>query len=204
MLISLIAALTCIILHEMSHGFVASLLGDKTAKNMGRLSFNPLKHIDPIGLLAFVFIGFGWAKPVQIDPRNFKNPKLGMAISALAGPVSNFILAVFVLFVLGFFVPFVNQDSFVLLLLIRIAYFSVVLGIFNLVPIPPLDGSKVLYAVASDELWLKLLRYERYGFIVLLILIMIPTTGKLLGTAASAVFTWLAGIVQFSSHLIGY
>ena len=204
LLINLIAALTCIILHEMSHGYVAYLLGDKTAKEMGRLSLNPLKHIDPIGLLAFVILKFGWAKPVQIDPRNFKNPKRGMALSALAGPVTNFLLAILVLFIFGFVFPFISYGGFVYMLFLRTAYFSVVLGIFNLVPIPPLDGSKVLFAVASDELWAKLMRYERYGFILLLILIMLPATGNLLGTAAMTVFNWLAGVADFSSHLIGY
>ena len=116
----------------------------------------------------------------------------------------NFLLAAVVLFVFGFILPFTSQDSFIYALFVRIAYFSVVLGIFNLVPIPPLDGSKVLFAVASDELWLKLMRYERYGFILLLALIMFPATGTLLSTAARTVFTWLAGITEFSSHLIGY
>ena len=204
MLISLIAALTCIILHELAHGYVALLLGDKTAKKMGRLTFNPLKHIDPIGLLAFVFLKFGWAKPVQVDPRNFKNPKRGMAITALAGPATNFILAVFILFIFGFIIPFVGRNAFIFQLFVRIAYFSVFLGIFNLVPIPPLDGSKVLFAIASDELWMKLMRYERYGFIFLLLLIMIPATKNLLGTVTLTVFELLANVTTFSSHLIGY
>lgn len=204
MLINLIAALTCIILHEISHGYVALALGDKTAREQGRLTLNPLKHIDPIGLLAFVVFKFGWAKPVQIDPRNFKNPKRGMALSALAGPVSNFVLAVLVFFIFGFIMPFIKQSSFVYYLFIRTAYFSVVLGIFNLVPIPPLDGSKILFAFASDELWMKLMRYERYGFILLLVLIMIPATSNLIGTAAISVFNWLAGVATFSAHLIGF
>ena len=204
MLINLVSALTCIILHELSHGYVALALGDKTAREQGRLTLNPLKHIDPIGLLAFVVFKFGWAKPVQVDPRNFKNPKRGMALTALAGPVTNFLLAVVVLFIFGFIQPFTEPGSFISVLFIRIAYFSVVLGIFNLVPIPPLDGSKILFAVASDALWLKLMRYERYGFILLLVLIMLPATGTLLTTAALSVLNWLAGIVSFSSHLIGY
>ncbi|NLA85999.1 MAG: site-2 protease family protein, partial [Clostridiales bacterium] len=104
--ISLAAALLCISFHEMSHGFMSYKLGDNTAKSMGRLTLNPLRHIDVVGLLAFVFLGFGWAKPVQIDPRNFKNPKRDMALSALAGPVSNFLMAVVFLFLLGIVIPF--------------------------------------------------------------------------------------------------
>jgi Zn-dependent protease len=204
MLIALIAALICIIIHEMSHGFVAGLLGDKTAKEMGRLSLNPLKHIDPIGLLAFVIIGFGWAKPVMINPKNFKNPKRGMAISSLAGPVSNFIIAVVFMFIMGLIAPYSTQKSFFFLLVSRIVTFSLVLGIFNLVPIPPLDGSKVLYSIASDELWQKLMMYERYGFILLLVLVMIPATSNLLLKATQAVFEWLLPIANFAVHLTGH
>ncbi|UOO38769.1 site-2 protease family protein [Oscillospiraceae bacterium CM] len=201
MAVSLVAALTCIVFHEMSHGLTAALLGDKTAKQMGRLSFNPLRHIDPVGILAFVFLGFGWAKPVQIDPRNFKNPKAGMALTALAGPVSNFILAAIFLFVLGVLLHYFGAAALVSEMTARIAYFSIVLGIFNLVPVPPLDGSKILFAVASDELWAKLMRYERYGFILLIILIMLPATGNLLSAASTTVFNWMLNITAFSNQL---
>ncbi|SHH51034.1 Zn-dependent protease (includes SpoIVFB) [Sporobacter termitidis DSM 10068] len=205
MAISLVAALACIIFHELSHGYIAYRLGDKTAKEMGRLTLNPLKHIDPIGLLAFVLLKFGWAKPVQVDPRNFKNPKRGMAITALAGPASNFVLAVLMMFILGFVLPFLKPDSIILELLFRVASFSIVLGIFNLVPLPPLDGSKILFAAASDELWMKLMRYERYGFIVLLVLVMLPATSNLLGKATNAVFYWLfEHVTLFSAHLVGF
>lgn len=202
-LLSLVAAMTCIMIHEISHGFAALLLGDKTAKQMGRLSLNPLKHIDPIGLLAFAIFRFGWAKPVQIDPRNFKNPKSGMALTALAGPLSNIVLALLMMLILGFVLPFVSTSSLIVLLLERIASISIFLGVFNLVPIPPLDGSKVLFAVASDALWVKLMRFEQYGFIVLLVLITIPATSALLNKATSAVFLWMFHTVTaFAYHLV--
>ncbi len=204
-LISVAAALLCITFHEMSHGFVSYKLGDSTAKSMGRLSLNPLRHLDPIGFLMFVFAGFGWAKPVQIDPRNFKNPKRGMAISALAGPVSNFIMAVVFMFLLGLLVPFL-ADSFagniVLDIITMTAQFSVFLGIFNLIPVPPLDGSKILFAVASDELYYKLMRYERYGFILLLLVILWNRRTNFLGIVSGAVMGWLSNITLFSYNLV--
>lgn len=203
--ISLVAALLCISFHEMSHGFVSYKLGDSTAKSMGRLTLNPLKHIDIIGFLAFVFVGFGWAKPVQIDPRNFKKPKRDMAISALAGPVSNFLMAVVFLFLLGLVYPFLKGSTVgnvVIDIIYMTAQFSVILGIFNLIPVPPLDGSKVLFAVASDELYYKLLKYERYGFIFLLILILINSRTGFLSIATEAVMNQLAQITQVAMHLV--
>ncbi len=199
--ISLVAALLCISFHEMSHGFVSYKLGDSTAKSMGRLTLNPLKHIDLIGLLAFVFVGFGWAKPVQIDPRNFKKPKRDMALSALAGPVSNFLMAVVVLFLLGLVYPFLTGstagDVFIDILFLT-ARFSVILGIFNLIPVPPLDGSKILFAAASDALYNKLMRYERYGIILLLVVIFINYRTGFLSVATEAVMNQLSSITQFS------
>lgn len=173
-LISIIPALVCITFHELSHGFVAYKLGDNTAKNQGRLTLNPIKHIDIIGLLSMVIFKFGWAKPVPVDMRNFKNPKRDMAITALAGPVSNMILAAVVMVLYGVLWPFLENSAagvMVLDTLNIIAYLSVALGIFNIIPVPPLDGSKVLYSVLSDEAYLKLMRYERYGMVVLLVLI---------------------------------
>lgn len=203
--ISLVAALLCISIHEMSHGFVSYKLGDNTAKSMGRLTLNPIKHIDLFGLLAFVFFGFGWAKPVQIDPRNFKRPKRDMALAALAGPVSNFILAVFMLFLLGVLFPFLKNSTtgqIILDIVYLTAAFSVTLGIFNLIPVPPLDGSKVLFAVASDELYGKLMRFERFGYIFLLIVIFINYRSNFLGVASHAVMNHLASVSQLSYRLV--
>lgn len=199
--IAIVAALLCISFHEMSHGFVSYKLGDNTAKSMGRLTLNPLKHIDPVGFLAFVFVGFGWAKPVQIDPRNFKKPKRDMAISALAGPVSNFLMAVVFLFLLGLLYPLLKNGTagnVVLDILYITARFSVILGIFNLIPVPPLDGSKILFAAASDALYYKLMRYERYGFILLLLVIFINYRTGFLSVATDAVLNQLTHITQFS------
>lgn len=199
--ISIVAAILCITFHELSHGLVSYKLGDSTAKSMGRLTLNPLKHIDIIGFLAFVFIGFGWAKPVQIDPRNFKNPKRDMAISALAGPVSNFLMAVVFLFILGLLLPVLGGSTaggVVLDIIVVTAQFSVILGIFNMIPVPPLDGSKVLFAVASDELYYKLMRYERFGLFFLLVVILFNSQTHFLSIATETVMSFLSNVTQFS------
>lgn len=178
-LLFVIPALISIIFHEISHGFVAYKLGDNTAKQMGRLTLNPLPHIDIIGLLAMMFVHFGWAKPVPINPANFKHPKRGMALTALAGPVTNILIAIVFLFIEGaLFTPLsAGPVGKTILTIINLtAVFSVFLAVFNILPIPPMDGAKVFFAIASDQMYFKLLRYERYGF---LILIFIALSGRI-------------------------
>ena len=168
------AVLLCIMVHEVSHGLAAYMLGDPTAKSRHRLSFNPLRHIDPFGALMMVVVGFGWAKPVPIDPRYFKNPKRGMAITALAGPVSNFVLAYLSLVLCYAILPFYAGSggetalSTLLGFLYSMARLSIGLGIFNLFPFPPLDGSKVLGALLPTDLYYEFLRFERYGMLILM------------------------------------
>jgi len=169
-LIRVIPALLCITLHELSHGFAAHALGDETAKRAGRLTLNPLKHLDPMGLLMMVIFGFGYAKPVPVDMRNFKNPKQGMALTALAGPGSNVLIAAVFLFLYGLFAPALYASSvglYVLEMLGATAQLSLAMAVFNILPIPPLDGSKVLFALLPETAYWKLMRYERYGFILL-------------------------------------
>ncbi|MDO4815425.1 MAG: site-2 protease family protein [Bacillota bacterium] len=180
---AVIPALICITLHELSHGFVAYKLGDNTAKNMGRLTLNPIKHIDLFGLVMMVVFKFGWAKPVPVDMRNFKNPKRDMAITALAGPVSNIVIGCVFLFVYGLvYVPCLNSASSfsdaILETVYVTAYLSFALAVFNIVPVPPLDGSKVLFSLMSDSAYMKLMRYERYGMIALLILVATGALGN--------------------------
>ena len=183
-LMRIIPALLCITIHELAHGFTAYKLGDNTAKDLGRLTLNPIKHIDPVGLLMMLLIGFGWAKPVPVDIRNFKHPKWYMAITAFAGPLSNIILAVIVIFILGLFATslgvvfhevtgqmyFTNNTGLMIYTLIfNTVSLSIALAVFNMLPIPPLDGSKVLFSLFPEHIYYKILRYEKYGIILLLI-----------------------------------
>ena len=205
-LLSIIPALVCIILHEISHGYVAYRLGDDTAKKMGRLTLNPIKHIDIFGLISMVVVHFGWAKPVPIDPRKFKKPKRCMAITALAGPVSNLLIAVIALFIYGCFLPLGSSAVGVIVLetFARLAIFSIWLGVFNMLPIPPMDGSKFFFAIASDETYFKLMRYERYGMLLILFiafsgLVGLPIADRFFGalnTAVSFVLTNLQFITK--------
>ncbi|MCL2568725.1 MAG: site-2 protease family protein [Oscillospiraceae bacterium] len=178
-LFMVIPILICLTIHELAHGAAALALGDDTAKRMGRLTLNPIKHIDPMGFIMLLVVRFGWAKPVPVDMDKFKNPKLGMALTALAGPMSNFLLAGLIFL---FQVPlgFMMRDGGLALfvgaslherLLASTALISVFLGVFNLLPIPPLDGSKIVFGLLRDSHYNLLMRYERLGFVLLIALI---------------------------------
>lgn len=177
--IALVGLMVGFTVHEFSHALTAYVEGDGTARRMGRLTFNPVKHIDLLGFLLLLFVGFGWAKPVQVDPFNLRHGRLGMSLVAAAGPMSNFALA----FVLGLvfrfeLLPIVTDAmrissireilGFAAFLAI---FFNLILGIFNLIPLPPLDGSKVLGGLLPRALYYPYLQFERYGWIPLLGLI---------------------------------
>ena len=177
LLLSVVPALLCITLHELAHGYVAYRLGDDTAKRAGRLTLNPLRHIDIMGLIMMVVLKFGWAKPVPVNMWKFKNPKKGMAITAAAGPIANLLIALVFLFLYGFLFALLHRPgrslNWLLEMLYITAYLSVALAIFNIIPIPPLDGSKVLFSCISDRSYTKLMYYERYGMIILLVLVLL-------------------------------
>lgn len=173
-LLTIPAALITIMLHEIAHGFAAYKLGDPTAKALGRLTLNPLKHLDPIGAICMVLFRFGWAKPVPVNPRFFKNPKRGMAITALAGPLANLLLA----FLAVPLILFARQGYFSVLLRVGSGFLpsfmrmlwsflsifhllNLGLGLFNLIPIPPLDGSRILFSFLPEQLYFSVMRYER-------------------------------------------
>ena len=172
------AALLSITVHETCHGLVAYWLGDPTAKRAGRLTLNPIKHIDLMGLVMMVVVKFGWAKPVPVDMRYFRHPKRGMALTALAGPVSNVILAFLALVLRSilYFFLWKNGETALLSGLITfcvyVAVISTGLAVFNLIPVPPLDGSKILFSLLPERLYWKLMQYERYGMMVLVILLL--------------------------------
>ena len=177
LLLSVVPALICITLHELAHGYVAYRLGDDTAKRAGRLTLNPLRHIDIMGLLMMIVFKFGWAKPVPVNMWKFKNPKKGMAITAAAGPIANLLIALLFLFLYGFLFALLHRPgrslNWLLEMLYITAYLSIALAIFNIIPIPPLDGSKVLFSCISDRSYTKLMYYERYGMIILLVLVLL-------------------------------
>ena len=191
-----LGVLVCLTVHETCHGLAALALGDPTAKQMRRLSLNPLHHIDWLGLASMFLCGFGWAKPVPVDMRYFKRPKAGMAVTALAGPASNFLLAMLLLFFASLTARLAAGEGAALLygFLVNTALLSVGLGLFNLVPIPPLDGSKVLFALLPERAYYTLMRYERYGMAVLLLLVWLDVGGGYLSEAIYRVFMWMAGL----------
>lgn len=187
-----LAVFLCLTVHETCHGLAAYGLGDPTAKSMHRLSLNPLRHIDWFGLVMMFAAGFGWAKPVPVDPRYFKKPKQGMAITALAGPASNFLLAILAIGIskaIYLYAPYTAAwDMIFSFFLYTVAPLSIGLGLFNLLPIPPLDGSKVLAVLLPDRAYVQLMRYERYGMIVLLLLSWFGLTGDLISNAIMSVY----------------
>ena len=197
LLMQAFSVLLCLTVHETCHGLAALALGDPTAKQMHRLSFNPLHHIDWLGLAAMFVCGFGWAKPVPVDMRYFKNPKAGMALTALAGPVSNFLLALLAMLAASLMVrlaPVTGLTLWVLYFLIDLAILSIGLGLFNLIPIPPLDGSKVLFSLLPEKAYYTLMRYERYGMLVLLAIVWLDIGGNFLSNAIGSVYEWMAGL----------
>ncbi|MCK4837982.1 MAG: site-2 protease family protein [Desulfobulbaceae bacterium] len=167
--------LLAITFHEFSHGYVAWRLGDPTARNAGRLTMNPLKHLDPIGVLAFIIMKIGWAKPVPVNAAYFKNPAKDMMWVAIAGPASNLLLAIVsaiaikLLIQIESFIPQAVLWPLVKMVAVSI-WFNLILAFFNLLPIPPLDGSRIITGLLPAEAAMFFHRIERFGFIILLVL----------------------------------
>ncbi len=169
------AALIAIVLHEMAHGYVSYRLGDPTPKYDGRLSLNPLNHLDFMGTICLIFLRFGWAKPVRINSRYYKNRRMGVILTALAGPLTNFILAFIGVFGYVFMVKMTNGylDTVTGYLYNFFRYFAMInvgLGTFNLIPVPPLDGSKVFSMLIHGDENYSMQRIDRYGYVVIAIL----------------------------------
>ena len=168
-----VASLVCVTVHELSHGLIAYRLGDPTAKLNGRLTLNPVAHVDMVGLFLMLVARVGWAKPVPVDMRNFKNPKRGMAITAIAGPVSNLVLAfVSVAICSGvyWFAPDHPVCAYIMLFFTYMAVLSIGMGLFNLIPMPPLDGSKILFSLLPARIYEFILRYERYVIVAVVLM----------------------------------
>ena len=207
-LIQFLFVVPCVLIaltfHEFAHGYMAYKLGDPTAKNFGRLTLNPLKHLDPIGTICMIFFHFGWAKPVPINSRYFKKPRRDMALTAAAGPIMNFILALCGVLVCRIltkiFVTFPAQSDFVYYIqyaaLTLFSYFHMLnlsLGVFNLIPIPPLDGSRIFYIFLPQKWYFGVMKYEKYIQLALLVLLW---TG-LLSRPLSAAVSWISGGMQW-------
>lgn len=229
MVLSLPVILFALSFHEMSHAFVAYKLGDPSARNLGRLTLNPTKHIDPIGFLCMVLFRFGWAKPVPINSRNFRNPRRGMALSGLAGPVSNVILAigntVLLRVALALCVRFFPEDLnavaknilfgtdltvgtpfMIAAILVMMLYLGVIINLsyalFNLIPLPPLDGSRIFYIFLPPKWYFGVMKYERYIQIAMLIalwtgILTLPLSGAVSGITDGLFF--LSGISRDDS-----
>jgi len=171
---SLVVSLT---IHEFAHAYVASILGDPSPKMMGRVSLNPMRHLDPLGTVMLLLAGFGWGKPVLVNDYNFKHPRRDMALVALAGPISNLTLATITAFLIRFvFVDLVFISS----ILSVIVYYNLILCFFNLIPVPPLDGFKVIGGFLPLDFSVKWYEFEKYGVYVLLIMFMTGATSKII------------------------
>lgn len=197
------AILIAMTLHEMAHGFVSYKLGDPTPKEDGRLSLNPFRHLDPLGALCMLLFGFGWAKPVMVDSRYYDDEKTGMMWTAIAGPLMNIIVA-FVMLLLSALImnvssPWVIASNDVLGYLYRLciitAQLNISLGIFNLIPLPPLDGSKVLASLLPDQLYYKVLANERYFAFGLFILLYMGVFNTPLMNATNSIFSAMMDMI---------
>ena len=196
-LLSLPIILLSLSVHETAHAIAANKLGDPTAKNLGRITLNPIKHLDPIGFLCMLLCGFGWANPVPINSRYFKNPRRDMAISAAAGPVSNVILAfIFALLLkLSYVVlpSMITTQSALELASILVTFLSIgvslniTLAVFNLLPVPPLDGSRMLYVFLPPKQYFGVMKYERYISLGIMVLLLIGVLDPVISFASNKI-----------------
>lgn len=196
--------------HEWAHAFTASLLGDKAIKYRGRLTLNPINHIDPMGAVCMLLFGFGWAKAVPIDPRNFKKPKLGMAITALMGPVANMLAALvgflayfsLIKFAAGFMFT-TDFGGYVTTFLSFYISCNISLAVFNLIPIPPLDGSKILFLFLPERAVNFCYRYQQIFFIALFVLLYVGVFNGILGWATNGLYSGLSWLASLPFQLFG-
>ena len=194
MLTMLPGILIALTFHEFAHGLAAYAMGDDTAKNAGRLSLDPMKHIDPIGFIMLFIMRFGWAKPVPINENNFKHERLGLFFVSIAGITMNLILALIFQLILFFTADIVQLSAYVDVMR-GIVWINIMLAAFNLLPIPPLDGSKIIYTFLPRNLRFTFYKYERYGSIILIILLLTGGISLLLNPVISALISFLNSII---------
>lgn len=218
LLMRLLAVVVALTFHEAAHGLVSHWLGDRTAKYQGRISLNPTRHIDPMGMVLIILFGFGWAKPVMVNPFNLRRPKRDMALISAAGPVSNFLMA-FVVMLLAYPLFFVIGDGGMMDAVHNIMYFNgtmqaasvrgfafaflgvlfsinIVLGVFNLIPIPPLDGSKIVGVFLPNRLYFRFTNF-RYGMWILIILIVTNALGVIITPFFAALYNGMYQVARF-------
>lgn len=186
--------------HEFAHAFTATKLGDPTPRYTGRLTLNPLKHIDYLGAASIILFGFGWAKPVQVNTRYFKNPKRDMAITAVAGPISNLLVSFICVFIAALLITVFSYPtliSYIILFFTNIGYINVYLAVFNLIPIPPFDGSRLLSAFLPYKYYYALMRYENYLRYGVLILCWTGVLSRPLSVVSGAVYNAIATAATF-------
>lgn len=203
-LYTLPALLFCLSVHEFAHAYTAYKLGDRTQKAMGRLTLNPFSHIDIAGFICIALFGFGWGKPVMIDDRNFKNKAAGNALTAFAGPCSNIIMAILftiilkILLITGVILPAINSvvGSIILNMLILTIQFNVVFAIFNLIPIPPFDGYRILYFFLPAKGRENMYKIEQYSFIIVLVILVTGIGSKLVSPIVNFVLGLLSKFIM--------
>ncbi|MBI4652991.1 site-2 protease family protein [Candidatus Kuenenbacteria bacterium] len=194
-IVTLLAIIYALTVHEFFHAFAATFLGDNTAKDLGRLSLNPLVHLDVVGFLMLLLVGFGWGKPVPFNPNNLKNHKWGSAIIAFAGPLSNIVSCFIFLGVLKYLIPFFNLSPSDLLIyfLNYLIIINIVLAIFNLIPIPPLDGSKILFAVLPNQFENFKISLEQNGPYILIGLLVLDNLFNI--GIFNTLFNWIISLI---------
>lgn len=180
--------------HEYAHGRVAYALGDPTAKNNGRLTFNPIKHLDPLGAVFMLVFRFGWAKPVPVNPMYFKNRKRDMSLVAAAGPLSNIALSFISLIIYKLLAIFFSAPDFVMDFFAGMVFLNAGLAVFNLLPISPLDGSKIFISILPDSTYYKILQYEKYSQIIVLLLLFTGFLSRPIGFLSQSIVRLLDSV----------